>query len=101
MSAEHPRPEFNADQPSRLEQLDNWLQEREITRTQLARRMGVHPSMVGKIFLGQKQTPARIRELIDLGIPAELLPEPQKPRKRGPKPKHVANTPDHKPGGEG
>lgn len=100
MSDQHTRPDFDPNQASRLEKLDSWLQEREITRTQLARQLGVHSSMVGKIFLGQRRTPALIRELIKLGIPAELLPEPRKPRKPGPKP-HIASAPQEKPGGEG
>ena len=58
--------------------------------------------MVGKLLAGHKRTPARIKQLQELvGIPAELLPTPQTPRKRGPKPKHDANQSQDEAGGEG
>ena len=95
------KPKYAGDQPSRLDQLNKWLAEHGLYRAQISKRMGVSPAMVGQLLAGQKRTPARIKQLQDMGIPAELLPEPQKPRKRGPKPKHDANTPQEKSGGEG
>ena len=95
------KPELAIDQPSRLERLDEWLRKRGITRASLASRMGVTPAMVGQLLAGHKRTPARIKELQEFGIPAELLPTPPAPRKRGPKPKHGANRPQEKSGGEG
>jgi transcriptional regulator with XRE-family HTH domain len=56
--------------------LKAWLARRGIGHRQLARQLGVHPSMITRIFKGERRPPKRIRQLIDLGIPADLLPAP-------------------------
>lgn len=71
----------------RQQRLNAWLVERGITRQQLAQATGLSVSFIGKVFSGQKTPKKRIDQLINLGIPAELLPEPGTPKKRGPKPK--------------
>jgi transcriptional regulator with XRE-family HTH domain len=78
---------LNQNTPSRQDKCKAWLVERGITLTQLAREMGVSSMMISHIIAGRKAPKARIEQLKKLGIPAELLPEPGEPKKRGPKPK--------------
>jgi len=59
---------------------DVWAIRNRITRNWLGEKVGVHPSMISKIIRGQKTTPRIIEELIQLGVPAELLPRPSKKR---------------------
>lgn len=100
MNSMNNRQKIDKDQ-TRQQKLDDWLLEQGLTRVYLAKRMGVSISMVGKLLAGQRRTPARLKELAELGIPAELLPKPQKPRKSGPKPKHGVSKAQSKSGGEG
>ncbi len=86
---------------SRQQKLNAWLVERGITYQKVADATGLSLGFVGKIFSGKKTPKKRIDQLINMGIPAELLPEPKPPCKRGPKPKHDSNTTYEKAGGEG
>lgn len=55
---------------------DVWAIRNRITRNWLAEKVGVHPTMISKIIRGQKNTPRIIEELVQLGVPADLLPRP-------------------------
>ena len=61
---------------SRQAELNGWLALRGIQKKTLAQRLGVHPSMITRIFRGDRRPARRIAELVALGIPAHLLPEP-------------------------
>lgn len=56
--------------------LKAWLAYHGIGNRQLARQLDVHPSMITRIFKGERRPPRRIRQLIEMGIPANLLPPP-------------------------
>lgn len=56
--------------------LKAWLAYHGIGNRQLARQLAVHPSMITRIFKGERRPPRRIRQLIEMGIPANLLPAP-------------------------
>jgi len=61
--------------PTRQDQLNAWLALNRLTRNDIAERMGITGAMVGMILNGTKRaTPKRLQQLIDLGIPAYLLP---------------------------
>ena len=87
----------------RQQRLNAWLVERGITRQQLAEATGLSASFIGKVFSGQKTPKKRIDQLVSMGIPADLLPNPTTPKKRGPKPKnqHGPNTTENKEKGDG
>lgn len=51
-----------------------WLALNKTNYSELARKIGVHPSMVEKIFRGVRCTPGRIDQLVEHGVPRELLP---------------------------
>lgn len=70
--------------------LNAWLQLNGLSKASLARRLGVHPSMISRIISGQRAPAERIRQLVDLGIPPQLLPEPSS-RGRG-RPRHEEDT---------
>ena len=56
--------------------LKAWLAYHGIGNRQLARELNVHPSMITRIFKGERRPPKRINQLIAIGIPASLLPSP-------------------------
>ena len=56
--------------------LKAWLAYHGIGNRQLARELNVHPSMITRIFKGERRPPKRIHQLIAYGIPASLLPTP-------------------------
>lgn len=60
----------------RQAQLKAWLTMHGIKHKDLAVKLGVHPSMVSRIICGERAPSKRIKELMSLGIPASLLPEP-------------------------
>lgn len=62
--------------PSRQARLKAWLAYHGIGYKDLAESIGVHPSMITRLCSGERRTPERIRQLVELGIPPELLPEP-------------------------
>jgi len=73
--------------PCRQSQARAWLVQHRVSLSDLASRMGVSKQYVAQIISGQRVTPARIRELVALGMPEELLPIPALPRRRGRPPK--------------
>jgi len=58
----------------------------------LAAQRGLSPGGMGDVLSGRRPNAAHIEWLISQGIPAELLPNPIAPQKRGPKPKIAAQT---------
>ena len=77
---------FHTTIPSRQARLNAFLIERGVTTTQLAERLGCTLSHVSDIKAGRKTTAHLIQKMIELGIPAELLPEPNCSRP-GPRPR--------------
>jgi len=74
---------------TRLRKLKTWLEVQGITQRDLAESLGVHPSMITRIFKGERTPPDRIAALVKLGIPSNLLPPPNE---RGPgRPRKVSN----------
>jgi transcriptional regulator with XRE-family HTH domain len=64
---------------NRKNALRAWLAGQGISKVQLARYLGVSPSWVTRI-LGSDHAPMkRIQQLVDYGIPKELLPQPSAP----------------------
>jgi transcriptional regulator with XRE-family HTH domain len=61
--------------PDRQDRLNAWLALNRLSRGKIAERIGVSRSMIGQILSGQKRPASRIRQLIELGIPEELLPK--------------------------
>jgi hypothetical protein len=59
--------------------LDAWLAYHGVSKKMLAEQLDVHPSMITRIIQGKRAPKKRITQLISLGIPAELLPEPSGP----------------------
>lgn len=70
--------------------LNAWLQLKGMSKAGLARSLGVHPSMISRIISGQRAPAERIRQLVALGIPPQLLPTPTG-RGRG-RPRHRADN---------
>jgi transcriptional regulator with XRE-family HTH domain len=76
MSFKHSGQQFDLQYPSRQAELNAWLALRGIQKQELAKRLCLHPSMISRILQGQRRPAKRIAELVALGIPARLLPEP-------------------------
>lgn len=71
----------------RIRLLRAWMASKGVSQRELAEEIGVHPSMITRIFLGQRAPARRIEQLRDIGVPARLLPAPSarrpgRPRKR-------------------
>lgn len=80
------RLQLDLTQPDRQAKLDAFLSVHRISKSHLAQLLGIHVSYVGKICSGERRPKEHIEQLIALGIPAELLPEPNDGRP-GPKPR--------------
>ena len=65
-----------------------FLMEHGIQVKELAVQRGISPGGMGDVLSGRRPKVEHIEWLISMGIPAELLPSPVAPKKRGPKPKH-------------
>lgn len=78
--------------PSRQARLRAWMALHGVTNLELARRIGVHYSTVSLILNGHRAPADRIEALVAVGVPEELLPEAQEPKKRGRKPKTQATA---------
>lgn len=76
---------LDLNKPSRQAELRAWIILNGYTMGQLARILGVHPSMMTRIVSGERAPAKRIRQLEELGIPKELLPKPSLPPGRPPK----------------
>lgn len=72
--------------PSRQARLRIWLMEHGLQSKDLAHQLGVSPQTMSNIASGLRNPPHHIKRLIDLGVPADLLPEPGSGRP-GPVPK--------------
>lgn len=75
MSFAH-NPSADSVNAKRQASLKAWLAYHGIGNRQLARELNVHPSMITRIFKGERRPPKRINQLIAMGIPASLLPPP-------------------------
>jgi len=64
-----------------------YLLEHGIEVKALAARRGLSPGAMGDVLSGRRPKREHIEWLIAQGIPADLLPEPAVPQKRGAKPK--------------
>lgn len=73
--------------PSRQDRCRAYLIERGIVFKDLAADVGISKNTFSNIIAGRRATPEYIARLIERGIPADLLPEPCEPKKRGPKPR--------------
>lgn len=71
--------------PSRADWCRAWLVLNRIQVVELAKVVGVSRSMISEIIAGNRANPEHIQKLIEVGIPAEMLPEPRPLCKRGPK----------------
>ena len=91
---------FHTTTPSRQARLNAFLIQHGVTTTELAKRLGCTISNVSDIKAGRKTTTHLILKMIELGIPAELLPEPNGNRP-GPRPKDRAAAPESAPSGTG
>lgn len=83
------RLQLDLSQPDRQARLDAFLSVHRISKSHLAALLGIHHSYVGKICSGERRPKEHIQRLIDLGIPADLLPQPGDGRP-GPKPRTVS-----------
>lgn len=76
--------QIDENNPTRQDRLRSWLALHKIRYGDLALALGVHPSMITRIVSGERAPARRIRQLAELGIPRELLPEPSGPPGRPP-----------------
>ena len=76
MSFKQSGQQFDLVSTTRQAKLNAWLAFRGIQKKDLANRLGVHPSMISRIIRGERRPAKRIAELVALGIPAHLLPQP-------------------------
>lgn len=66
---------------TRQERLLVWLRRSGISCVELGEKLGISKSGVSRYFRGDTMPSRHVQKLIDLGIPAELLPAPEdKPR---------------------
>lgn len=72
--------------PTRQARCEAWLVQYGVTKTALAKHLGIDPTYVGKIIAGERRPQKHIKSLIEMGVPADLLPEPGD-GKPGPKPR--------------
>jgi ribosome-binding protein aMBF1 (putative translation factor) len=70
---------------ARQARLKAWLAYHGIGNRELAEKLEVHPSMITRICKGERAPAERIAQLVELGIPRTLLPEPNKRKPGRPK----------------
>jgi len=63
----------------RADELRAYLAKNRLSKKELAKQLGVHPSMISRIISGERAPAGRLDQLAALGIPRELLPEPNGP----------------------
>lgn len=82
----------NLTELSSKEKMFRWMRENGQTYTNLSAQMGITSCGLGRLFKGQTIPTRRHRQLVALGVPAEVLPQPLD-IPTGPKPKqHEATT---------
>lgn len=84
--------QFDLLSSSRQAKLNAWLAIRGVQKKDLAEHLGVHPSMITRILSGDRRPSRLIAQLIALGIPANLLPEPGPTPGRPAKPAVLGRT---------
>lgn len=81
--------ELNGNPPSRQARLEEWFVRLRVdhgkTKTAVAQDLGLRPQHLSMVLKGDRMTKERHEQLVAYGIPAELLPEPRKPKPRGPR----------------
>ena len=70
------QPRMTRQAAERFRKIKAWLVMRGLTHRELARLIGVHPSMITRILKGERAPAARIASLVELGVPEHLLPPP-------------------------
>lgn len=54
--------------------LNAWLAYHNLSKRELALRLGVGPSTVSRLISGQRHSPRLLQALARMGVPPELLP---------------------------
>ncbi|WP_144082405.1 helix-turn-helix domain-containing protein [Desulfocurvibacter africanus] len=62
--------------------IEHWLRSNGVDRKQLAARVGCHRSYITRIFKGERAPASIIGKLVEIGVPADLLPNPQKTKRK-------------------
>lgn len=73
---------LNKKTPARQDRLNAWLAINRITKQSLADELGVTIQYVSMVMRGERRQKWIIDKLAELGVPAELLPEPSKTERR-------------------
>lgn len=60
----------------RVTALRTWLAYNGLDQAQLARELGVAPSFLSLLFQGKRRSRRIIADLVERGVPEELLPAP-------------------------
>ena len=75
----------NKKPPTRQARLKAWFLLNGIEQQEFAKKMGITPQLLSMTLSGRRATKERIRQLIRLGVPEELLPVVREKKKTGPK----------------
>ncbi len=67
---------LNINELNRQEKLKIWLLANKISQRWLAEQLGISQQALSMILLGKRRPRKRIEQLVALGVPRELLPEP-------------------------
>jgi transcriptional regulator with XRE-family HTH domain len=67
-----------------------WKERQGVSYNEMGRRMGITGVRVSNLCHGDRMPTHRHAQLIAIGVPRELLPEPLDV-KPGPKPRHIAS----------
>ena len=70
--------ELNINKLTRQEKLKIWLMTNGISQRWLANQLGITQQALSMILKGLRSPKKRINQLVELGVPRELLPEPKK-----------------------
>ncbi len=71
--------DFNVSDWSRQQRFRVWKFGAGVSYTELARKMGLSHVAVRKLCLGETAPANRLAQLIQLGVPEDLLPKPKVP----------------------
>lgn len=88
------REQLRNNSTSRQARLRAFLAERGVTFRALGEALDLCESTVSEILSGRRSTVQHIERMVELGIPAELLPEPRPPLKPGPKRRRPVQSPE-------